>query len=152
MRKFIADLMTNRFGIVLAALNVCYLASRKFVSYAFSHGNAGECVFYKNNAFLTAKSHFADAMFNINSPAAFASLIQGKFTQLFFPIFVFSRTPNFKSFFLRCLLLSNGYLSVGRRKLSLAPSDRIATKPLLFSIFHAGKESPKRLPKPKTRW
>jgi hypothetical protein len=28
MRKFIANLFSNRFGIVLAALNVCYFASR----------------------------------------------------------------------------------------------------------------------------
>ena len=28
MKKFIVDLLTNRFGIVLATINLCYLASR----------------------------------------------------------------------------------------------------------------------------
>ena len=112
MRKFIADLMTNHFGIVLAALNVCYLVSRKFASYAFSHGNGGECVFYKNNAFLTAKSHFADAMFNINSPAAFASLIQGKFTQLVFSDFCFFTHAKLQIVFL-ALFITFQWLFIG---------------------------------------
>ena len=39
MKKFVKELVTNRFGIVLATLNICYLASRNFVYYAFSHGD-----------------------------------------------------------------------------------------------------------------
>lgn len=51
MRNFVKSLVTNRFGIVLAALNVCYFVSRKFVPFAFSHGNQDSCAFYHHNIF-----------------------------------------------------------------------------------------------------
>jgi hypothetical protein len=87
MKKFIVDLITNRFGIVLATLNVCYFVSRKFVYYAFSHGNNDECMILKHQAFSLMKLHYAETILNINSPAALASLLQGKFMQSVFPDF-----------------------------------------------------------------
>ena len=96
MKKFIVDLITNRFGIVLAALNVCYLVSKKFVYYVFSHGNGSECVFYKNSAFFWVKSYYADAIFNINLPATLVSLIHGKFMQTIFPDFCFFTHAKFQ--------------------------------------------------------
>lgn len=39
MKKFIVELLTNRFGIILAALNVCYLVSKGEV---FAHNALGK--------------------------------------------------------------------------------------------------------------
>ncbi|MCU1290744.1 MAG: hypothetical protein JWN60_2973 [Acidobacteria bacterium] len=96
MKKFIKELVTNRFGIVLAALNLCYLAAQKFVPYAFSHGIGDECTFFRHNVFFWIKLHYNEAMFDINLPAALAALIHGKFTQIIFPDFCFFTHARFQ--------------------------------------------------------
>jgi hypothetical protein len=87
MKNFVKSLVTNHFGIVLAALNVCYFVSRKFVQFAFSHGNDDSCVFFKHYVISWMKIHYAETILQINSPAAVASLIQSKFMQIIFPDF-----------------------------------------------------------------
>ena len=85
MRKFIAGLLTNRFGIVLAALNICYFVSRNFVSYAFSHGDGDKCFFVKHYAFQWMRFQCAEFMLCINLPAVLTSVVQSRLTQNIFP-------------------------------------------------------------------
>ena len=87
MRNFVKGLITNHFGIVLAALNVCYFVSKKFVPFAFSHGNEDSCVFFNHYVFSWMKIHYAEKILSINSPAALLSMIPGKFMQIIFPDF-----------------------------------------------------------------
>ena len=81
MKKFMSELFANRLGIVLAALNVCYFASRNFVSYAFSHGDGSECFFVKRYVFQLMRLQCADIMLYINSPALAVSAVLGKVAQ-----------------------------------------------------------------------
>ncbi|HEX8287750.1 MAG TPA: hypothetical protein VF556_07145 [Pyrinomonadaceae bacterium] len=118
MRKFVVDLMTNRFGIVLAALNVCYLVSRKFVHYAFSHGS-DECFYFKNSIFFWIKSNYAEIMFNINLPAALASLIQSKLTQTIFSDFCFFTDAKIQIVFL-AVFITLQWLFIGWMAKTLA--------------------------------
>ena len=100
MKEFAKDLMTNRFGIILATLNVCYLVSRKFVYFVFSHSNGEECVIFKHQVVSWMKLHYAETILSINSPAALASLIQGKFTHAVFPDFCSYTHAKFQIIFL----------------------------------------------------
>ena len=112
MRKFVVDLMTNRFGIVLAALNVCYLVSQKFVRHAFSHGNGDEFIYFYNSVFFWMKVNYTKIMFDINLPAALASLIQGKFTQIFFSDFCFFTGAKIQIIFL-AIFITLQWLFIG---------------------------------------
>jgi hypothetical protein len=69
MKKFVKELMTNRLGIVLAALNVCYFVSRDFVSYILLHGDGSDCFFGESHMFQWMRSQCADLMLYVNSPA-----------------------------------------------------------------------------------
>lgn len=100
MRKFIADLMTNRFGIVLAAVNVCYFISKNFVNYVFSHGDGERCVFVKYFEVQEMKLQCAEFMLSINLPALAASAIQSDLTQSFFPDFCGFTQAKFQIIFL----------------------------------------------------
>ncbi len=42
MKKFVVNLLSNRFGIVLAALNLCYFAGKLFVFADLSRNIAGK--------------------------------------------------------------------------------------------------------------
>jgi hypothetical protein len=85
MKKFAVELTSNRFGIVLAALNVCYFISRNFVAYAFSHGDGDKCFFVKQHVFQWMKFQCADILLYINLPALAASAVQGKLMKNLFP-------------------------------------------------------------------
>lgn len=62
MRKFIVDLFSNRFGIVLAAINLCYLASKWNVLLYHPSGKLFLCA---------------------NLPAGISSFLSVEFTKIF---------------------------------------------------------------------
>lgn len=74
-------MLANRFGIVLAALNVCYFVSKNFISYAFSHGNGSGCYFVKQYVFQWMRFQCVDIMLYTNSPALVISAMLGKLMQ-----------------------------------------------------------------------
>src|SRR4051812_48671893 len=78
MRKFIVNLFSNRFGIVLAALNLCYLANQ---------------IYGKIDFVPTA---FAKFFFIINLPAAFSSYFFYQIISVFFSKFEYRSEVNFK--------------------------------------------------------
>jgi len=88
MKKIVVGLLTNRFGIVLAALNVCYFVSREAVRYTFEHihgekevfGNIVlEKCFFSGDFFLTLTAlHAAKLIELINLPALVLSLFSSK--------------------------------------------------------------------------
>jgi hypothetical protein len=100
MRNFVKGLVTNRFGIVLAALNVCYFVSKKFVPFIFSHGNEDNCIFYNHQMFFWLKTHYAEIILEINSVAILASMIPSKFMQIIFPEFCSFTQARFQIVFL----------------------------------------------------
>ena len=75
MKKFIASLFSNRFGIVLATLNVCYFLSMNFFQKVFSHIH-GESCFISKKFFLFPMilSNTEHLMMTINLPALVSSL------------------------------------------------------------------------------
>ncbi|MBA2737453.1 MAG: hypothetical protein H0U50_11785 [Pyrinomonadaceae bacterium] len=85
MKKFAKDLITSRFGIVLAALNICYFASRNFISYEFSHGSGKACWFSNQYNLLGLKTQYAEIMFSANSPAILLSFIPANLIKMIFP-------------------------------------------------------------------
>ena len=48
MWNFIKSLLSNRFGIVLATLNVCYFVSKDFWGYLLAHKHGVECIFFES--------------------------------------------------------------------------------------------------------
>jgi hypothetical protein len=87
MKKFAKELFTNRFGIVLATLNICYFVSNKFISFIFAHPHGENCNFYKKH-FLMLYPIFErspDWGFLINLPSLIASRFQGFFFLKIFP-------------------------------------------------------------------
>ena len=81
MKTFMKELFANRFGIVLAALNVCYFVSTNFASRAFSHGDGSECFVAKRYVFQWLKFQCADVMLYINLPALAVSAVVDKLGQ-----------------------------------------------------------------------
>ena len=75
MKSFVKGLVTNRFGIILAALNVCYFVSRKFVICAFSDRYDDNSIFFEKSVFYWIDVYSAKIMLNINAPAMIASAI-----------------------------------------------------------------------------
>ena len=104
MRNFVKGLITNRFGIVLAALNVCYFVSKKFVPFVFSHGNEDSCVFYNHQIFFWMKILYAEIILNINSPAVLTAMFPSKFMQIIFPDFCAFTHAKFQIVFLLFLV------------------------------------------------
>jgi len=100
MKKIVLELLTNRFGIVLAAINLCYLVSQKFVHYAFLNGLFCESLYYRQNIFFRMKEHFSEIMFDINLPAVLAYSVQEKLIQTVFPDFCFFTNAKFQIVFL----------------------------------------------------
>jgi hypothetical protein len=88
--NFAKGLLTNRLGIVLAALNLCYFLSRDSVRYVFVHQHGEDCVFsrYFPGIFLRY-SNFDSLMIVNNAPALLASLFSGKFAGFLFPQFCY---------------------------------------------------------------
>ena len=70
MRKFIVDLFSNRFGIVLAVLHVCYFLSRPYFQRVFAHEHGEDCVVIRNFFLFPINiSNTDDLMIAQNLPA-----------------------------------------------------------------------------------
>jgi hypothetical protein len=126
MKNFVMNLITNRLGIVLAILNVCYLMSEKPVKYAFSHGNVEECFIYNYDAFFWVKFHYAETMFNINLPALLAGLIHGRLVQTVFPDLCVFTHAKFQIIFL-ALFITIQWLFIGWTAQTIARAVRPKT-------------------------
>lgn len=100
MRNLLLGLVTNRFGIVLATLNVCYFVSRKFVHFAFSHGGGDHCLFMKHHIFFWIKWEYTKTIFMINLPASVASALPSKALQVFLPDLCIYTQAQFQTVFL----------------------------------------------------
>ena len=72
MKNFVKSLVTNRFWIVFAALNVCYLVSKKIVSFVFLSSCEDNTVFFKKHMFFWMNVYFDQIMHYINLPAIMA--------------------------------------------------------------------------------
>jgi hypothetical protein len=68
MKNFIKGLLTNRFGIILATLNLCYLVS---------HNPAG----------IRVLDNFDKLIFSLNSPAAVLTIIPITIIKFLFRIY-----------------------------------------------------------------
>ena len=115
MKKIVKELITNRFGIVLATLNICYLVSRNFIYYAFSHGGEDQCVFYNHSVFYWIKIQFAEKILCLNSPALLAFIIPNEITRIIFSDFCLFTRAKFQivllTFFIVLQWLFIGWLS-----------------------------------------
>lgn len=87
MKKFVKELFTNRFGIVLATLNICYFVSNKFVSFIFTHQHGETCNFYLKHFLMLYPIYrsLPDCGFLINLLPLIASRLQGFLFLKFFP-------------------------------------------------------------------
>lgn len=83
MKEFIKQLLTNRLGIILATLNLCYLFSRPFFNAAAPHGDGSICFINHAHKFNCLVMQFSETMFNINIPALFLSIIPDVIIQSF---------------------------------------------------------------------
>jgi hypothetical protein len=109
MKNLVVGLLTNRFGIVLAALNVCYFVSRGFVRNVFEHIHGEKYVFEQ---IIVEKRFFSDhfilslpamrftVMELINVPALLLSLFSSKFINLFFSAECFFTRAKFEIAFI----------------------------------------------------
>jgi hypothetical protein len=76
MKKFIVNLFSNRFGIVLATLNVCYFLSRPYFRLMFAHNHGEDCFVLKSFfLFLMNISNLDRLMIIQNLPATIFSLV-----------------------------------------------------------------------------
>jgi hypothetical protein len=75
MKNFVKGLVTNRFGIILAALNVCYFISRKLVFCAFSSNCENTSILFNKTVFYWMNVYSHKIMLNINAPAMMAASI-----------------------------------------------------------------------------
>lgn len=82
MKNFIVKLFSNRFGIVLATLNVCFFLSRPFFHRIFEH-NHGENCFFSKHFFLFPMhlSSFESLMITLNLPSTILSLFSYSLTK-----------------------------------------------------------------------
>lgn len=123
MKKFAVQLMSNRFGIVLAALNVCYFISRNFVAYAFSHGDGERCFFAKRYLFQWIDAQCAEFTLYINLPALMMSAIQDNLMQSVFPDLCIFTQAKFKIVFLMIFIILQ-WLFIGWTAQSIARAIR----------------------------
>ena len=95
MKNFVKELLTNRFGIVLATLNVCYFVSRGLIRFVFEHVHGEKhifdqiviekCFFSSDVTLVFAGLHLSEVMQLLNLPALLFSLISNKFINIAFP-------------------------------------------------------------------
>ena len=99
MKYFVKGMLTNRFGIFLAALNLCYFMSRNFVHFIFEHKHGeGNCLFF--NILIGFDAGTAKSMLNINSPAIVLSFFPNRFMQVIFSDFCAFTDGKFQVVFL----------------------------------------------------
>jgi hypothetical protein len=85
--NFAKSLLTNRLGIVLATLNLCYFLSRDAfrLVFAHEHSDGSGCFFSRHHpGILFGHGNFDAVMLFQNSPAFIASLISGEFARFLF--------------------------------------------------------------------
>lgn len=99
MRNFIKGMLINRFGIILATLNVCYFVSMKYVHFVFEHTHSVENCFKHGFSLMGLTINSASYMLNLNSPAEILSFFPGVFMQLTFPGFCFFTHEKFQIVF-----------------------------------------------------
>lgn len=73
MKKFVKELATNRFGIVMATLNICYFLSTRFLHNLFSKKFQAAPFYLNENMFYWLEFYFPKMMININAPAILIS-------------------------------------------------------------------------------
>lgn len=123
MKKFTKELIANRFGIVLATLNVCYFVSKSFVNFAFSHGEGSECLFVKHYAFQWMRFQCSELMLWINLPAVLASVLQARLTQKVLPDFCSFEQAKFQIAFL-LIFITLQWLFIGQTAKTIARAVR----------------------------
>jgi hypothetical protein len=97
MKKFIVNLISYRFGIVLAAINLCYFAGKGFGLFDFLQNPS------------------AKYFLSLNFPSLIAAGLLFKITHIFFPEISFEAQTNLKvsffAFFIVVQWLSIGWLT-----------------------------------------
>ncbi len=104
MRKFIGSLFSNRFGIVLATLNICYFVSQAYFQRVIAHNHGESCLVLKKFFLFPANNEIYGFMLAQNLPALVLTLIpdylmknlssnlcvftQTKFQMIFFSFFI----------------------------------------------------------------
>jgi hypothetical protein len=104
MRKFIGSLFSNRFGIILATLNVCYFVSRTYFQRVLEHTHGESCFVFKNFFLFPVNNDINGLMLFQNLPAIILTLFpnflmrefssnlcvftQTKFQMIFFSFFM----------------------------------------------------------------
>ncbi len=88
MKKFVVNLFSNRFGIFLATVNVCYFLLRPYFQRVFEHNHGESCFVFKGFfLFPVNLTNVDDLMILQNLPATILS---------FFPRFLINDlTPGF---------------------------------------------------------
>jgi hypothetical protein len=70
LKKFVKELVTNRFGIVMATLNICYFISTKPIQFIFSHQHLENCFYYREPFLLTfSRSEIANPVLAVDIPS-----------------------------------------------------------------------------------
>ena len=129
MKKFVKELITNRFGIVLATLNVCYFGlknfgyspSKHFLSHVFEHAHGENCIFIHHPMlFPLAYPALSETIMLLNLPALLFSLIPGKIMLMIFPQFCFFTQVKFQMiFFVLAVVLQWLFIAWLSRKIAL---------------------------------
>lgn len=101
MKNFVVGLLSNRFGIVLAALNVCYFVSTNMIHVVAEHNHGeGKCVIFYAGILTRLTRGSAELMMNINSPALILSFFPSKFMQIAFHDLCFFTQAKFQIVFI----------------------------------------------------
>ncbi|HQU83563.1 MAG TPA: hypothetical protein PKY59_10575 [Pyrinomonadaceae bacterium] len=85
MKGFIKQLLTNRLGIILATLNLCYMVSSPFFKELISKGNVGKFSAYFNYEKLIINAGSSNIIFAANFPSEIIASITDSLLHLFLP-------------------------------------------------------------------
>lgn len=105
MKGFIKQLLTNRLGIILAALNLCYLFSRPFFYATFSFDNTTFCSMHTKHTFTCVLMQYSEPFSSLNLPAVILSIIPDILIQSFSRTYVPVNTNIQIAFFAFSLVL-----------------------------------------------
>lgn len=85
MKGFIKQLLTNRLGIILATLNLCYMVSSPFFKNLISKGNTGKFSAYVVYENLIINVGSSNIIFAANFPSKIIAAITNNMLILVFP-------------------------------------------------------------------
>lgn len=106
MRKFIGNLFSNRFGIILATLNVCYFVSRTYFHRFLEHTHGVNCVVIREFFIFPLNNDIHGLMLFQNLPAIVFTLIPDALMKTLFPnLCVFTQTKFQMIFFSSFMIL-----------------------------------------------